>query len=69
VSEFLDSRTTHLLEGVDDVGCVLGNKIVSAVIAQVAENRYMNQVSSSPLPAPHSSQAVPLSPVDLQQYP
>ena len=47
VSEFLDSRTSHLLSGVKDVGYVLSNEIVSAAIAQIAECRDMNQVLSS----------------------
>ena len=44
ISEILDTRTRGLLMDVEGVGYVLSNQIVSAAIAQVAENRDMNQV-------------------------
>jgi len=44
ISEILDTRTSHLLHDVENIGYVLSNQIVSAAISQIAECRDMNQV-------------------------
>ena len=46
ISEILDTRTRALLADVEGVGYVLSNQIVSAAIAQIAECRDMNEVST-----------------------